>query len=118
VLAGHPDVAECAVIGVADPLKGQSPLGFLCLNKGSGRAEADVVRECITLMRERIGPVADFKRACVVDRLPKTRSGKILRSTMVKIADAEPFKAPATIDDPVVLDEIRTALQKLGLAQG
>ena len=117
VLAGHPDVAECAVIGVADALKGQSPLGFLCLNKGSGRDHADVVKECVSLMREKIGPVADFKRACVVDRLPKTRSGKILRSTMVKIADDAPFKLPATIDDPAVLDEIRAALQALGLAR-
>ena len=117
VLAGHPDVAECAVIGVADALKGQSPLGFLCLNRGSNRAAEDVVRECVALMREKIGPVADFKRACVVDRLPKTRSGKILRGTMVKIADSEPFKPPATIDDPAILDEIRTALQALGLAQ-
>ena len=116
VLAGHPDVAECAVIGVADALKGQSPLGFLCLNKGSTRAHEDVVRECVGLMRDKIGPVADFKRACVVDRLPKTRSGKILRGTMVKIADNETYKAPATIDDPAILDEIRVALQKLGLA--
>ncbi|HSF65287.1 MAG TPA: propionyl-CoA synthetase [Paracoccaceae bacterium] len=116
VLAGHPDVAECAVIGVADTLKGQSPLGFLCLNKGTNRPHEDVVRECVTLMRDRIGPVADFKRACVVDRLPKTRSGKILRGTMVKIADNEPYKAPATIDDPAILDEIRVALQKMGLA--
>jgi len=116
VLAGHPDVAECAVIGVADALKGQSPLGFLCLNTGSDRAEADVIAECVKLMRDKIGPVADFKRACVVDRLPKTRSGKILRSTMVKIADSQPFKAPATIDDMSVLDEIREALQKIGLA--
>jgi propionyl-CoA synthetase len=117
VLAGHPDVAECAVIGVADALKGQSPLGFLCLNRGSGRVAEDVVKECVALMREKIGPVADFKRACVVDRLPKTRSGKILRGTMVKIADSQPFKAPATIDDPAILDEIRTALQTLGLAR-
>jgi propionyl-CoA synthetase len=118
VLAGHPDVAECAVIGVADALKGQSPLGFLCLNAGSGRDEAEVIEECVALMRKKIGPVADFKRACVVDRLPKTRSGKILRSTMVKIADNEPFKAPATIEDPAVLDEIKLALQSIGLAQG
>ena len=116
VLAGHPDVAECAVIGVADALKGQSPLGLLCLNRGSTRAHADVVKECVALMREKIGPVADFKRACVIERLPKTRSGKILRGTMVKIADGEPFKAPATIDDPAILDEIRTALQGLGYA--
>lgn len=118
VLSDHPDVAECAVIGVADTLKGQSPLGFLCLNTGSDRDEAEVIKECVKLMRDKIGPVADFKRAIVVSRLPKTRSGKILRSTMVKIADSQPFKAPATIEDPAVLDEIRTALQSLGLAQG
>lgn len=117
VLASHKDVAECAVIGVADDLKGQSPLGFLCLNKGSNRPHADVVKECVTLMREKIGPVADFKRAVVVDRLPKTRSGKILRGTMVSIADGKPWKMPATIDDPVILDEITTALQSLGLAK-
>ena len=117
VLAGHKDVAECAVIGVGDTLKGQSPVGFLCLNKGSGREAADVVRECVALMRDKIGPVADFKRAVVVDRLPKTRSGKILRGTMVKIADGEDFKMPATIDDPAILDEITEALRSLGLAR-
>lgn len=117
VLASHPDVAECAVIGVADDLKGQSPLGLLCLNKGAGRAHADVVKECVALMRDRIGPVADFKRACIVERLPKTRSGKILRATMVKIADGQEFKVPATIDDPAILDEIREALHDLGLAK-
>jgi propionyl-CoA synthetase len=116
VLASHPDVAECAVIGVSDAIKGQSPLGFLCLNRGSNRNEAEVVTECIALMREKIGPVADFKRACVVDRLPKTRSGKILRGTMVKIADGIAYKPPATIDDPTILDEIRVALQSMGLA--
>ncbi|NUB44244.1 propionyl-CoA synthetase [Fertoebacter nigrum] len=118
VLAGHPDVAECAVIGVADALKGQSPLGLLCLNRGTNRAPEDVARECVALMREKIGPVADFKRACVVERLPKTRSGKILRATMAKIADGEPFKIPATIDDPVTLDEIRAALARLGYPAG
>ncbi len=118
VLAGHKDVAECAVIGVADALKGQSPLGFLCLNKGATRAHDDVVRDCVALVREKIGPVADFKRAVVVDRLPKTRSGKILRATMVKIADGQPWKMPATIDDPAILDEITTALLGLGLAGG
>jgi len=117
VLAAHKDVAECAVIGVADDLKGQSPLGLLCLNKGSGRAHDDVVRECVALVRDKIGPVADFKRAVVVDRLPKTRSGKILRATMVKIADSQAWKMPATIDDPAILDEITTALRTLGLAQ-
>jgi propionyl-CoA synthetase len=116
VLASHRDVAECAVIGVADDLKGQSPLGFLCLNKGANRPHDDVVRECVQLMREKIGPVADFKRALVVDRLPKTRSGKILRGTMVKIADGTPWKFPATIDDPAVLEEITQALRRIGLA--
>ncbi len=114
VLAGHRDVAECAVIGVSDALKGQSPMGFLCLNKGTNREPAEVVKECVALMRDKIGPVADFKRACVVERLPKTRSGKILRGTMVKIADGQEFKTPATIDDPAILDEIRVALKTLG----
>ncbi|WP_347266978.1 propionyl-CoA synthetase [Paracoccus sp. (in: a-proteobacteria)] len=114
VLASHPAVAECAVIGVADSLKGQSPLGFLCLKAGVATAPEQVVREVVTLVRDRIGPVAAFKSACVVDRLPKTRSGKILRATMAKIADGEPFKAPATIDDPAILDEIRLALAGLG----
>jgi propionyl-CoA synthetase len=117
VLASHRDVAECAVIGVADALKGQSPLGFLCLNKGSNRPHAEVVRECVALVRDRIGPVADFKRALVVDRLPKTRSGKILRGTMAKIADGQPWKMPATIDDPAILDEIAAALMTIGLAR-
>ncbi|SET87267.1 propionyl-CoA synthetase [Oceanicella actignis] len=110
VLASHPDVAECAVIGVADELKGQVPVGFLVLNAGVDRPHEDIVRECVQLVRERIGPVAAFKRALVVDRLPKTRSGKILRATMAKIADGAPFKTPATIDDPAILDEIRAAL--------
>ncbi len=111
VLASHPDVGECAVIGVADDLKGQSPVGFLCLNKGSDKPHDQVIAECVALVRDRIGPVAAFKRALVVERLPKTRSGKILRATMVKIADCEPFKLPATIDDPAILDEIATALK-------
>jgi propionyl-CoA synthetase len=105
------------VVGVSDELKGQSPVGFLCLNKNSTRPHADVVNECIRLMREKIGPVADFKRAVVVDRLPKTRSGKILRATMVKIADGQAWKMPATIEDPAILDEIRLALQSLGYAK-
>ena len=114
VLASHPDVAECAVIGVADDLKGQLPLGFLCLTKGVNRPHADIVKECVALMRDQIGPVAAFKLAVVVDRLPKTRSGKILRAIMVKIADGQDFKMPATIDDPAILDEIREALATLG----
>ena len=117
VLAGHPDVAECAVIGVADALKGQLPLGFLCLNKGCNRPHAEIVKETVELVRDQIGPVAAFKLACVVDRLPKTRSGKILRATMVKIADGAAFKAPATIDDPAILTEIAEALAALGFPQ-
>lgn len=116
VLAAHPDVAECAVIGVTDALKGQMPVGFLCLNSGAGRVDAEVVAECVTLVREKIGPVAAFKLAVVVDRLPKTRSGKILRGTMVKIAGSEDYKMPATIDDPAILDEIKQSLQSIGYA--
>jgi propionyl-CoA synthetase len=118
VLAGHPDVAECAVIGVTDQLKGQMPLGFVCLNAGTEKSHEDVVKDCIKLVREKIGPVAAFKLCAVVDRLPKTRSGKILRATMVKIADSEDYKMPATIDDPAILDEIKVALQGLGYAKG
>ncbi|MGB3147519.1 MAG: propionyl-CoA synthetase, partial [Paracoccaceae bacterium] len=118
VLAAHPDVAECAVIGVADSLKGQLPVGFLCLNKGSGRSHDEVIAETVRLVRDKIGPVAAFKLAVVVDRLPKTRSGKILRGTMAKIADGQPFKAPATIDDPAVLEEIAAALRTLGYPLG
>jgi propionyl-CoA synthetase len=111
VLASHPDVAECAVIGIADQLKGQIPLGFLVLKAGVTRASADIVAEVVQLVRERIGPVAAFKEAIVVKRLPKTRSGKILRSTMQKIADDQMYNVPATIDDPAILDEIKESLQ-------
>ena len=117
VLASHPDVAECAVIGATDDLKGQLPLGFLCTNAGTSRPDAEIVAECVKLVRDKIGPVAAFKHAVVVDRLPKTRSGKILRATMVKIADGAEFKMPATIDDPAILDEIRGALQTIGYAK-
>ncbi len=117
VLANHPDVAECAVIGASDALKGQLPIGFVCLTKGVNRPHSEITRECVQMIRDKIGPVAAFKTAAVVDRLPKTRSGKILRATMVKIADNEAFKLPATIDDPVILDEIKAALQALGYAQ-
>ncbi|MDG1376076.1 MAG: propionyl-CoA synthetase [Yoonia sp.] len=117
VLAGHPDVAECAVIGVTDELKGQLPLGFVCTNKGTTKSDDEIKAECIMLVRDQIGPVAAFKLITVVDRLPKTRSGKILRATMVKIADSAAFKMPATIDDPAILDEIKAALQPMGYAK-
>jgi propionyl-CoA synthetase len=117
VLASHPDVGECAVIGVADELKGQLPLGLLCLNRGCTRPHDEIVREAVQLVRDRIGPVAAFKLAVVVDRLPKTRSGKILRSTMARIADGRPWTMPATIDDPTTLDEIAAALRRLGYAR-
>lgn len=116
VLANHPDVAECAVIGVSDALKGQMPVGFLCLNAGVDRPQDDIVREVVQLVRQQIGPVAAFKMATVVDRLPKTRSGKILRGTMAAIADEAAWKMPATIDDPAILDEITVALKGIGLA--
>ena len=117
VLASHPDVAECAVIGVVDELKGQVPIGFAVLNAGVERTPADVTAELVARVRDHIGPVAAFKQACVVAGLPKTRSGKILRGTMRKIADSEAYRTPPTIDDPAVLDEIRTALQTLGYAK-
>jgi len=117
VLAGHPDVAECAVIGVSDALKGQAPMGFVCLTKGVNRDHSEITAECVKRIRDQIGPVAAFKLALVVDRLPKTRSGKILRATMVKIADGQDFKLPATIDDPAILDEIKEALQTIGFAK-
>jgi propionyl-CoA synthetase len=116
VLAAHPDVAECAVIGVADELKGQLPVGFLVLKAGVERAHDEIVGETVRLVRDRIGPVAAFKRAHVVERLPKTRSGKILRATMRKIADGEAYTTPATIDDPAILNEIAAALQGVGSA--
>ena len=110
VLAEHPDVAECAVVGVADELKGQLPVGFVCLTRGLRREASEVAAECVALVRERIGPVAAFRTAVVVERLPKTRSGKILRATMARVAAGEDVAAPATIDDPAILDEIRAAL--------
>jgi propionyl-CoA synthetase len=115
ICASHPDVAECAVIGIADPIKGQVPAGFLVINANVSRETADIEREVVGLVRERIGPVAAFKTAICVKRLPKTRSGKILRGTMQKIADREDWKMPATIDDPAVLDEIAAVLQTRGI---
>ena len=114
VLAAHRDVAECAVTGVNDALKGQLPLGLLVLNANCQTPHEQVVRECIALVREKIGPVAAFKEALVVKRLPKTRSGKILRGTISKIADADPWQMPATIDDPEILNEITDSLTSIG----
>jgi len=115
VLSAHKDVAECAVIGVADSLKGEVPCGFIVLKAGVNRPLAEIEQECVGLIREKIGPVAAFKLAIAVARLPKTRSGKILRGTMKKIADGEPWAMPATIDDPAILEEIGAALKQKGL---
>ena len=117
VLAGHPDVAECAVIGVHDALKGQVPLGFVVLKTGTPRAGTEILAEIVQRVRSEIGPVASFKQAVIVGRLPKTRSGKILRATMQKIVQNEYFPLPATIDDPVILEEIDDAIQQAGLKQ-
>ena len=114
VLAGHPDVAECAVVGVADEIKGEVPLGFVVTKAGVVRDEAEIVRELVERVRASIGPVAAFKTATVVKRLPKTRSGKILRGTVKRIADGGAYTVPATIDDPAILDEIAEALRSLG----
>jgi propionyl-CoA synthetase len=115
VLAAHKDVAECAVIGIADALKGEVPCGFIVLKAGVNRPPTEIEQECVSLVREKIGPVAAFKLAITVGRLPKTRSGKILRGTMKKIADGETWSMPATIDDPVILDEIDGALKGKGV---
>jgi propionyl-CoA synthetase len=115
VLSAHRDVAECAVIGIADTLEGEVPCGFVVLKTGVQRPVSEIERECVALVREKIGPVAAFKLAITVARLPKTRSGKILRGTMKKIADFEPWSVPATIDDPAILDEISGALRFAGL---
>ncbi len=116
VLAAHPDVAECAVVGVADALKGQLPVGCLVLKAGVERPAGDIVAEAVQMVRNQIGPVAAFKQALIVERLPKTRSGKILRGTMRRIADGEDYRMPATIEDPEVLDEIRHSLRSIGYA--
>jgi len=114
VLASHPDVAECAVSGVHDPIKAEVPVGFVVLKAGKDRNPNELERELVKLVRERIGPIASFKEALVVKRLPKTRSGKILRGTIKKIADGVPYNVPATIDDPIILDEIRASLAERG----
>lgn len=117
VLASHPDVAECAVIGVADDIKGEVPVGFVVTKAGVDRSDTDIAKELVESVRELIGPVAAFKTAIVVKRLPKTRSGKILRGTMKKIADSQEYTTPATIDDPAILDEITEALAGKGYAK-
>ncbi|MGB1028011.1 MAG: AMP-binding protein, partial [Rhodospirillaceae bacterium] len=116
VLSAHPDVAECAVIGVADNLKGQTPLGFVVTKVGVTTPPDEIAKQCAKLVREKIGPVAAYKQTVVVQRLPKTRSGKILRGTMQKIADNQDYKMPATIDDPGILPEIKDVLSGIGLA--
>jgi len=115
VLASHPDVAECAVLGIRDDIKGEQPCGFVVMKSGVTRPQAQIEQEIVALVRERIGPVAAFRIAIVVNRLPKTRSGKILRATIKKIADGEPWTLPATIEDASVLDEIRAALSGRGI---
>jgi propionyl-CoA synthetase len=116
VLGSHPDVAECAVIGVHDELKGQVPVGFLVLKRGVNRNPAEITDEIVRIVRQRVGPVAAFRIALVVPALPKTRSGKILRGTMQKIADGQDYKMPATIDDSGVLTDIADALKQAGYA--
>ena len=111
---GHQDVAECAVLGAADEIKGEIPLGFVVLNAGVSRPDDEIIVELVQMVRDKIGPVASFKVATVVKRLPKTRSGKILRGTMKKIADGNEYRVPATIDDPLILDEIAADLMTLG----
>jgi propionyl-CoA synthetase len=118
VLSAHPDVAECAVVGVADEIKGEVPVGFVVTKAGVSRSDGEIVRELVEKIRQQIGPVASFKTAMVVKRLPKTRSGKILRGTMKRIADSQAYTAPATIDDPMILDEITEALRGAGYARG
>jgi len=105
ILSAHPDVAECAVLGINDSLKGQIPIGFIVLKDGTQKASADIEAECVQLVRQKIGAVAALKLIMKIDRLPKTRSGKILRGTIRKIANGEDWNMPATIDDPVTLDD-------------
>jgi propionyl-CoA synthetase len=112
VVAAHPDVAECAVVGIADEMKGQIPVGFFVLKTGVAKSSADIEKELIKMVRDTIGPVAAFKRAVQVERLPKTRSGKILRKIMRAIADKTPFNPPSTIEDMSVLDELREVMER------
>jgi len=116
-LASHPNVAECAVFGVKDPLKTQLPVGLVVLKAGVRREPAVIVQELIQIVREQVGPVANFKQVGIVPRLPKTRSGKVLRGTMRQIADGEPYRVPPTIDDPATQEEVKVALGRLGYAR-
>ena len=118
ILAGHPDVAECAVVGKSDSLKGQIPIGFVVLKDGAAVPASEVESECVRMVREKIGAVAALRTVMHIERLPKTRSGKILRGTVRKIADGEPWNMPATIDDPRILDEISAVLYDRGVATG
>ena len=115
VLSSHPDVAECAVVGVADKLKGQLPVGFIVLKKGVNKTNQDVEGECVRLVRDKIGAVAALRTVMAVARLPKTRSGKILRATVRSIADGAEWKMPATIDDPAILDELTVIMKERGV---
>ncbi len=115
ILSENNSVAECAVLGIADSLKGQIPLGLIVLKSGVSKKPEEITKECIQMVRDKIGPVAAFKNIVIVKRLPKTRSGKILRGTVSKIADQVPYKMPATIDDPVILDEIKSSLITAGI---
>lgn len=117
VIAQHPDVAECAVLGVADELKGQVPIGLCVLKAGVEHSDSDIVGDVVRMVRDQVGAVASFKAATVVQRLPKTRSGKILRGTMRKIADSQPFTTPSTIDDPAILGEIAERMRTIGYAK-
>jgi propionyl-CoA synthetase len=115
VLAFHPDVAECAVVGIADNLKGQIPIGFVVLKSGVNKKPEEVEAECVKLVRDKIGAVAALRHVMAVARLPKTRSGKILRGTVRSIADGADWKMPATIDDPKILDELTEAMKARGI---
>ncbi|MGH7598299.1 MAG: AMP-binding enzyme, partial [bacterium] len=114
VLASHSDVAECAVVGAADEIEGEIPLGLIVLKAGVQRGHDEIIQELIRMVREKIGPVASFKVATIVKRLPKTRSGKIVRGTIKKIADGVEYRIPPTIDDPAILKEITESLAVLG----
>jgi propionyl-CoA synthetase len=117
IIATHPDIAECAVMGVDDSLKGQVPVGLVVLKAGAERDPRELNSELVKMVREQIGAIASFKQSNIVARLPKTRSGKILRGTMRKIADGQQYRVPSTIDDPAILGEIEEALQDIGYAK-